>query len=84
MLEKQAAPLPRTEFTSLEEDIFSDLSGERTLKMIDQFETRARSWQSKQTELNKDIVRRGANAMADCASVVEDVWQSVHHRTLRG
>jgi hypothetical protein len=83
MTESQSAPLPRSEFTSMEEDIFSDLSGERTQKMIGQIQARASSWQSKQTVANKDIVGRGVEAMGDCVSILHDVWQSVHNRTLR-
>jgi hypothetical protein len=82
MTESQSAPLPRSEFTSMEEEIFSDLSGERTQKMITQIQARSGSWQSKQTESNKDLVGRGVDAMGDCISILESVWQSVHNRSL--
>jgi hypothetical protein len=82
MIESQSAPLPRSEFTAMEEEIFSDLSGDKTLKMIGQIRARAASWQSKKTDANKDLVERGTLALGDCASILEDVWQSVHHRTL--
>jgi hypothetical protein len=82
MSENKSTPLPRTEFTAMEEDIFSDLSGERTSKLIQQIQARASSWQSKQTNSNKEVVKRGVEAMGDCTLILEEVWQSVHNRPL--
>lgn len=73
---------PRQEFTGLEQHIFADLSGEKTLETIALLQERARCWKTAATPVDQKLVIRGEKAMAAAEHIVRSVWEKAHNRSL--
>ena len=72
----------REEFTRFEEVIFSDLDGSKTKEMIRNLELHAKAWKHGQTDADKDLVKRGSDAVMNAVSILKGVWERAHNRNL--